>query len=95
MQLSVTGKERDAGDAFGRRVGTNLAVSVAKYFDGAVERNIVFSRAAHLFRADIALRIGRGTPVQGRSEAVGGCPAFVMALEPTAKLRANSAAAIA
>jgi hypothetical protein len=84
MQLSVTGKELDAGYAL-CRAEPNLAASVAKYFDGAAERNIVFSRTAHLFRADIAVRSGRGTPVQGRGEAVDGCPAFAMAPEPTAK----------
>jgi ribosome-associated translation inhibitor RaiA len=85
MQLSVTGKERDAGDALGRRVGTNLAVSVTEYFDGAVERNIVFSRAAHLFRAEIAVRARSDMPVRGRGEAVDACPAFAMAPDHTAK----------
>jgi ribosome-associated translation inhibitor RaiA len=85
MQLSVTGKELDVGDALCRHAEANLAASVAKYFDSAVEENIVFSRAAHLFRAETAVRIGRGNPGPGRGEAVDGYPAFAMTLERTAK----------
>jgi ribosomal subunit interface protein len=85
MQLSVTGKELDVGDALCRHAEANLAASVAKYFDSAVEENIVFSRAAHLFRAEIAVRARPDMPVRGRGEAVDACPAFAMAPDHTAK----------
>lgn len=85
MQLSVTGKQLDVGDALRSHVETNLKASVAKYFDDAIEGNVVFSREAHLFRADIFVHIGRGIQFQSHGEADSPYPAFDMALEHAAK----------
>ena len=85
MQLSVTGKQLDVGDALRRHAETNLEASVAKYFDDAIEGTVVFSREAHLFRADISVHVGRGIQIQGQGEAADPYPAFDMALEHAAK----------
>lgn len=85
MQLSVTGKQLDVGDALRHHVETNLAASVAKYFDSAIEGSVVFSRQAHLFHADISVHIGRGIQFQSHGEADDPYPAFDMALEHAAK----------
>lgn len=85
MQLSVTGKQLDVGDALRHHAETNLSASVAKYFDGAIEGNIVFSREAHLFRADISVHVGHGILFQGSGEADDPYPAFDMALEHAVK----------
>jgi ribosomal subunit interface protein len=85
MQLSVTGKQLDVGDALRHHAETNLQASVAKYFDGAIEGNVVFSRNAHLFRADISVHIGHGLQFQGAGEAIDPYPAFDIALEHAAK----------
>ena len=52
MQVAVTGKHLDLGDALREHVTRRLEEVVDKYFDEAIEAHVVFSREAHLFRAD-------------------------------------------
>ena len=85
MQLSVTGKQLDVGDALRHHAETNLQESVAKYFDGAIHGAVVFSRNAHLYCADISINIGHDLQFHGSGEADDPYPAFDMALEHTAK----------
>jgi ribosomal subunit interface protein len=85
MQLSVTGHHLDVGDALRSHVEQHLTASVAKYFDNAVEANVVFKREAHLFCAEISVHVGRGMHFVGRGEADAPYPAFDLALEHTAK----------
>jgi len=85
MQLSVTGKQLDVGDALRHHAEINLAASIAKYFEGAIEGNVVFSREAHMYRADIFVHVGHGIEIQGQGEANDPYPAFDMALEHAAK----------
>lgn len=85
MQLSITGKQLDVGDALRRHAESTLTTSVAKYFDGAIEGNVVFSRQAHLFHADISVHVGHGILFQGHGEADDPYPAFDMALDHAAK----------
>ena len=85
MQISVTGRQLDIGDALRRRVEVNLAESVIKYFDHAIEGNIVFSREAQGIRADISVHVGRNIIVQGHGQADNAHTAFDSALERIAK----------
>ncbi len=85
MQISVTGRQIDVGDALRQRVEVNLADSVVKYFDHAIEGNIVFSREAHGIRADISVHVGRNIIVQGHGQAENAHAAFDGALERIAK----------
>ena len=68
-----------------RRVEVNLADAVIKYFDHAIEGNIVFSREAQGIRADISVHVGRGIMVQGHGQAENAQTAFDGALERIAK----------
>ncbi len=85
MQISVTGRQLDVGDALRRRVEVNLADSVGKYFDHAIEGNVVFSREAQGVRVDISVHVGRGIMVQGHSQAENAHAAFDSALDRIAK----------
>ncbi len=85
MQISVTGRQIDVGDALRGRVETNLADSVVKYFDHAIEGNVVFSREAQGVRVDISVHVGRGIMVQGHSQAENAHTAFDSALDRIAK----------
>ena len=85
MQISVTGRQIDVGDALRGRVETNLADSVVKYFDHAIEGNVVFSREAQGVRVDISVHVGRGIMVQGHSRAENAHTAFDGALDRIAK----------
>jgi len=85
MQISVSGQQIDIGDALRSHVEEHMAISVEKYFGNAIEGNVVFSREAHLFRADIKVNAGRDIQFQGHGEADAPYAAFDLALERTAK----------
>ncbi len=85
MQISVTGRQIDVGDSLRGRVETNLADSVVKYFDHAIEGNVVFSREAQGVRVDISVHVGRGIMVQGHGQAENAHTAFDSALDRIAK----------
>ena len=81
MQLTVKGKQLDVGDALRTHVAENLTTLVGKYFTKPREATVVLSRDAHLFKADIQVRVGRGIVLQSVSEAGEPYPAFDTACE--------------
>lgn len=87
MQVSVTGKQIDVGDALRSRVGGRLTELVSKYFDSPIEGTVVFSREGKgkQLRADISVHVGRGMLMQGQGEADEAHAAFDTALERIAK----------
>jgi ribosomal subunit interface protein len=69
MQLTVTGKQIDVGDALRRHVEASLTSILAKYFGTAIEAHVVLAREAHLTRAEISVHIGRGIEVNAHAAA--------------------------
>ena len=69
MQLTVTGKQIDIGDALRRHVEANLSSILGKYFGTAIEAHVVVAREAHLTRAEISIHIGRGIEVNAHAAA--------------------------
>jgi ribosomal subunit interface protein len=61
MQVQVTGKHVDVGDALRSRVSDELSTSIGKYFDreggGA---DVVVSREGHSFKVDCAVTLASG-----------------------------------
>ena len=90
MQLTVKGKQIDVGDALRSYVSEALETVAAKYFNDPIEASVIFSREAHLFRASIAVHVGRGLQVQGQADADDIYAAFNLANERVGKrLRRN------
>ena len=85
MQLTVTGKQVEIGDALRRRVETGLEAILAKYFKTAVEAHVVMAREAHLIRAEISVHVGRGIVVNAGAAAGNADGAFDAAAEHAAK----------
>lgn len=87
MQVSITGKQFDVGDALRSHVEDRLADAVAKYFDHAIEATVVLSRQGKgkLIRADISVHVGRGITLQGHAETEDAYGAFDAAAERIAK----------
>jgi ribosomal subunit interface protein len=85
MQLTLTGKQIDVGDALRRHVEDSLSTILDKYFGSAIEAHVVVSREAHLSRAEISVRIGRGIVVNARAAASELYPAFDAAADRVAK----------
>jgi ribosomal subunit interface protein len=60
MQVQVTGKHVDVGDALRTRVAENLSTSIGKYFDRGGGADVVVSREGHTFKVDCAVTLASG-----------------------------------
>ena len=61
MQVQVTGKHVDVGDALRSRVSDELSSSIGKYFDRAGGgADVVVSREGHAFKVDCAVTLASG-----------------------------------
>ncbi len=69
MQVVVTGKQVDLGEALQRHVSERLIAVVGKYFDSPIGANAVFSREGPLFHAECKVHVGAGIDKQARGEA--------------------------
>lgn len=85
MQLTVKGKQLDVGDALRSHVDDSLSTVVGKYFSKPIEADVLLSREAHLFKADIQVHVGRGLIVHAVGDATEPYPAFDAACEKIAK----------
>ena len=85
MQITVSGKQVDLSDALRTRVSDGLDTIAGKYFDGALEANVTFSRARSFFTCDINVHAGRGLTLRGEGEAGDAHSAFDDAAEHIAK----------
>jgi ribosomal subunit interface protein len=87
MQIKVSGKQVDVGDALRTHAEDRLSGSIPKYIDRVTQCDVVISREAHQFRADIVLNTGTHSNfvVKGRAEAVDAHAAFDAAAEKIEK----------
>ncbi len=85
MHLKVKGKQLDVGDSLRSHVTDTLTSLVSKYFTNPQEGTVILSKDAHLYTADIEVRVGRGILLQSKAEATEPYPAFDMAAERLAK----------
>jgi ribosomal subunit interface protein len=85
MQLAITGKQVDLGEALRGHVDATLGVLLGKYFGTAIEAHAVFARESHEVRAEISLHIGRGMVVNSSAVAAHHYVAFDAAAERLAK----------
>ena len=60
MQIKVSGKQIDIGASLTEYVKDAIEKSVSKYFDRAINANVVFSKEKHLSCADIVVNDGTG-----------------------------------
>ena len=70
MQVQVTGKHVDVGEALRTRVADELSSSIAKYFDRGGGAEVVVSREGGAFRVDCAVTLASGQ--QLTTHGVGG-----------------------
>lgn len=85
MQVQVTGKHVDVGEALRQRVSDELSTSIAKYFDRGGGADVVVSREGSAFKVDCAVTLASGQ--QLTSQGVGGDAhmAFDAALQKMSK----------
>ena len=85
MQLSVKGKQLNVGDALRTHVSDSLSRILGKYFGDAIEVGVTLSRDGQMYRAVVAVHIGRGIQIQAQGDATEPYPAFDTAAEHLAK----------
>lgn len=85
MELTVRGKQIDVGDALTTHVKDSLTELTEKYFERAIDGSVVFSRDAHLFKADVAVHAGRNVHLQASAEATEIYAAYEQAAEKIGK----------
>jgi ribosomal subunit interface protein len=61
MQISVTGKHMDIGEALKQHIHEHLPFVTDKYFDRTIDANVVISKQGAFFRSDITVLVGTGT----------------------------------
>jgi ribosomal subunit interface protein len=85
MQLTVTGKQVEIGEALRGHVESGLNSILAKYFKTAIEAHVVIAKEAYLTRAEVSLHIGRGIVVNAGAALDDPYAAFDAAAERVAK----------
>jgi ribosomal subunit interface protein len=85
MQVQVTGKHVDVGEALRARVSDELSTSIEKYFDRGGGADVVVSREGNSFKVDCAVTLASGQ--QLTTHGVGGDAhmAFDVAMQKMAK----------
>lgn len=68
MQITVTGHQIDVGRALCDHVQERLGDGVEKYFDGAIEAHVAFSREGPNIRTHIQVHVGRGMAWEGQAD---------------------------
>jgi ribosomal subunit interface protein len=81
MQVTVTGKQIEVGDALRNHVTASVTAIVERFFGKATEAHVVFSREGHLVKAEIFVHAGRGLSVQSGGTADDPVVAFDSAAE--------------
>ena len=70
MQVQVSGKHMDVGDALRSRISDDLLSSIGKYFGRGGDAEVTLSRDGHGFRVDCAVTLASGQQLQ--SHGLGG-----------------------
>lgn len=87
MEVTVTGKQIDVGDALKQHIETRLTDAVEKYFDQAIDATVGVSKegGGKQFRTDIVVHIARNMKMHGRAATEDPYASFESALERIAK----------
>jgi len=67
MEIKISGKQIDVGDALRTHVEYNLVAAVGKYFDRPVDAHVVFSRNGHEFKCDSSVHLSTGLTAQAQA----------------------------
>jgi len=80
MQVQVSGKHVDVGEALRSRISEELLTCIGKYFGRGGDADVVLSRDGHDFRIDCAVTLASGQRLQSRAMGGDAHAAFDQAL---------------
>ena len=103
MQVQVSGKHVDVGEALRSRVTDEILTSIGKYFDRGGDAEVVVSKEGHSFRVDCQVTLASGQALQSHGLSGDAHGAFGVALHKIEsrirrykhRLRSHSTAATA
>ena len=81
MQVLVTGKNLDIGDALRTHLTNKLTENVGKYFDGAVRAVVTVEKQRSSFSTDCSLHLSTGLTLQAHGEGGDAYSSFDTAAE--------------
>ena len=85
MDVKISSKNMDVGDALAERISNELPEAVEKYFEGALEGFATLTRQNKRFTTALRVHVARGTFVERSASASDAHTAFDGALERVAK----------
>ena len=85
MNLRISGKHMDIGDAFRARIEDRVDDAVNKYFDGGYSGHVTVEKAGSRFSADCLVRLDTGIVLQATGDAQEPQSAFDAAAERVEK----------
>lgn len=85
MEIQVSGKNMDLGDALQSHVGERLKNGVTKYFGRGAEASVIFAKERSVFECDITAHLASGVFLAAHGEAGDAYGAFDEALEKVEK----------
>ena len=85
MQITVTGKQVDVGDALRGHVEDRITAGAEKYFGNPIDAQVVFSREGSLHRVDCSVHVGAGIHVEAHAAAEDAYASFDTAAERVEK----------
>lgn len=81
MNLRVSGKHMDIGDAFRERIEARVGDAIDKYFDGGFSGQVTVAKAGSRFTADCFVHLDSGVTLQTSGQAMEPTAAFDDAAE--------------
>jgi ribosomal subunit interface protein len=81
MNLRISGKHMDIGDAFRIRIEDRIGEAVDKYFDGSFSGRVIVEKEGSRFSADCTLHLDTGIALQAAGQAQEATLAFEAAAE--------------
>lgn len=85
MDIQVSGKNMDLGDALQIHVTDRLTDSVQKYFDRGAEATVTFAKERHLIECDVTAHLASGVFLAAHGEGGDAYSAFEECLEKLEK----------
>jgi len=85
MNLRISGKHMDIGDAFRARISDRIGEAVDKYFDGGFSGHVTVERAGSRYTADCMVHLDTGIALQAAGQAQDPQLAFDAAAERVEK----------
>jgi ribosomal subunit interface protein len=81
MNLRISGKHMEIGDAFRSRIEGRISEAIDKYFDGGFSGHVTVEKSGSRFAADCMVRLDTGISLQATGEAQEPVSAFDVAAE--------------